>query len=161
MSRWREVAQRLKEQEGGGDVRDVRDNSPLKAPIVPIVPIVPRGLSQNQCITPADWQTALARLDAYQPPASISLDRWTVLVHDARWLASTNSASAFALGWNASDLFGLSDHAGEGGLADRLHGADHVAFTDTVAHWRSEVLDGWLWRKSLRPMPTIWEVASA
>lgn len=111
-------------------------------------------------VLPSDaiaWQAVLARLDASQPPPNHNPERWWQLLEDARWLADRHGSSAAALGWTASDLFGLDDtHDGRGGLADRLAGARRVTFTDTVAHWRSADLDGWLWRRTLRPMRTIW-----
>lgn len=107
---------------------------------------------------PSAWQAALARLDASLPPQGFSPERWRELMEDARWLADRHGGSAAALGWSASDLFGLDSMLDDwGGLADRLHGARRVTFTDTVAHWRSDEIDGWLWRRTLRPMRTVWE----
>lgn len=108
---------------------------------------------------PSGWCEALARLDPFHPPQAIEPDRWRALVADACWLAKCHGPSAAALGWTAIGLFGLDRLAGWGGLADRLAGARQVALTEGVAHWRADGLDGWLWRKSLRPMPTIWEAA--
>jgi len=82
------------------------------------------------------------------------------LLGDARWLAETHAEAAEALGWTASDLFGLDDTLdGWGGLAYRLRGARRVTFTDAVARWHSDHEDGWLWRRTVRPMRTIWEIA--
>ena len=108
---------------------------------------------------PSGWCEALSHLDPFHQPGGIEPGRWRALVADARWLAKCHGPSAAALGWTASDLFGLDRFAGWGGLADRLAGARQVALTEAVAHWRADDLDGWLWRKSLRPMPTIWEAA--
>jgi hypothetical protein len=101
----------------------------------------------------------LATLSPDQPPTTFAPDRWRALVADARWLAERHGAAAAALGWTASDLFGLDPLAGWGGLADRLDGARQLALTDRTAHWRAEALDGWLWRRTLRPMPPLWEAA--
>lgn len=118
-----------------------------------------RLFSENEGTGPDAWQVALARLDAATAPQGFTSARWRQLVEDARWLADRHGSSAAALGWSASDLFGLDDTLdGWGGLADRLRGAKRVNFTDTVAHWRSDELDGWLWRRTLRPMRAIWEM---
>ena len=87
--------------------------------------------------------------------------RWRWLVTDALWLARTHGDAAALLGWNASDLFGIDPLPGWGGLADRLEGARHVTFTDTVAHWRGDDLTGWLWRKTLTPKLPIWALKDA
>ena len=47
---------------------------------------------------------------------------------------------------------------GWGGVVDRLGGARSLAFTDSLAHWQPDDLDVWLWRGTLRPMRTVWEV---
>ena len=44
-----------------------------------------------------------------------------------------------------------------GGLADRLEGARRLAFTSSVAHWRGEDCEGWLWRRTLTAKPVLWE----
>ncbi len=108
---------------------------------------------------PSGWCEALTRLNPRHPPEGMEPDRWRALVADARWLAERHGAAAAALGWTASDLFGLNPLAGWGGLADRLDGARQLALTDRTAHWRAEALDGWLWRRTLRPMPPLWEAA--
>jgi len=88
-------------------------------------------------------------------------ERWRELIDDARWLAREHGRAAYALGWTTDDLFGLDEQRdGWGGVADRLKGVRRVAFTDTVAHWRTAEEDGWLWRRSLRPMMTLWECAA-
>lgn len=108
---------------------------------------------------PIAWQAALTRLDAATTPEGFTPARWRELVEDARWLADRHGGSAAALGWTASDLFGLDDTLdGWGGLADRLKGARRATFTDTVARWRSDAEDGWLWRRTLRPMRAMWEM---
>lgn len=105
------------------------------------------------------WRERLARLDPAAPPAGCPADRWAQLVGDCLWLADRHGCNAAALGWTASDLFGLDDsHDGWGGLADRLEGARRVTLSNSVAHWRSDDLEGWLWRRTLRPMRAIWEV---
>lgn len=110
--------------------------------------------------TDCGWREHIARLDPRQPPEGLGLERWASLIADAMWLAESHGDAAAALGWSASDLFGRCDLPGWGGLADRLEGALHIALTDRVGHWRTDDLDGWLWRRTLRPMPTIWEVAA-
>lgn len=108
---------------------------------------------------PTAWQAELARLDAATAPQGFTPQRWRQLLEDARWLADRHGGSAAALGWNASDLFGLDDTLdGWGGLADRLRGARRVHLTATIGHWRLAVEDGWLWRTSMRPMTIIWEI---
>ena len=106
---------------------------------------------------PAAWLAALAALDTSRPPAGIAPDLWPMILADAQWIARTHGENAAALGWTASDLFGLSDYPGEGGLADRLNGARRIAFTSSVAHWRGEDCEGWLWRRTLTAKPLIWE----
>ena len=108
---------------------------------------------------PAYWIAKLAAFSPYQPRSGIVADRWRTLLADARWLAECHGEAAAALGWTASDLFGLDPLPGWGGLADRLDGARHLALTDRIAHWRDDDLEGWLWRRTLRPMPTLWEFA--
>lgn len=155
MSRWRELATTLREN-GGGDERDIRDDSPLSSPIVPNVPIV-LGVSSRPTDGPSVWAAQLNALDLRQPPTRFAAERWSVLVEDARWLAFTHGQAAAALGWCASDLFGVDPTLdGWGGLADRLHGARALTFTENVAHWRGEDCVGWLWRCSLTEKPLIW-----
>ena len=165
MSGWRDLARRLKEQEGARDDRDelapVTPAAPVApaAPIVPIVPIVPRAVSQFvPRADPAAWLAALVALDTSRPPAGIMPDLWPVVLADALWIARAHGDNAAALGWSASDLFGLSAYPGEGGLADRLEGARRLAFTSGVAHWRGDESEGWLWRRTLTAKPPIWEV---
>ena len=105
---------------------------------------------------PAAWLAALAALDTSRPPAGIAPDLWPVILADAQWIARHHGDTAAALGWTASDLFGLSEYPGEGGLADRLNGARRIAFTSSVAHWRGEDCEGWLWRRTLTDKPLIW-----
>jgi len=156
MSRWRDVASRLREK-GGQDNRDNRDDSPNSPPIVPNVPIVPRVSSPNAS-GPGVWAARLNALDPSKPIALFTPDRWRVLVEDARWLAFTHGKASAALGWCASDLFGVDPTLeGWGGLADRLEGARALTLTENVAHWRGEGVSGWLWRRSLTPKPLLWD----
>ena len=152
MSRWRELARQLKAQEGA---------QVGAAPIVhsvPIVPVVPRAVSQIEVpADPAAWCAALTALDSSRPPAGIAPDLWPQVLADARWIARSHGEAAVALGWSASDLFGIGREPGNGGLADRLEGARRLAFTSSVAHWRGEDWEGWLWRRTLTAKPVIWE----
>lgn len=110
--------------------------------------------------TPAEWREVLAGLDLDRPPDGMEAQRWVRLLGDARWLARWHGEAASSLGWTASDLFGIdAKREGWGGLADRLDGARQVTLTDTVAHWRTADLDCWLWRRSLRPLSPLWELA--
>ena len=155
MSRWRELARRLKAQEG---VADCADTSAPVVHSVPIVPIVPRAVSQFEVpADPSAWLAALAALDTCRAPAGIAPDLWPILLADALWIARVHGDNAAALGWSASDLFGIGRQAGNGGLADRLDGARRLAFTSSVAHWRCEDCEGWLWRRSLTAKPVLWE----
>lgn len=155
MSRWRDVANRLRE-EGGRDKRDNWDDSPISSPIAPNVPIVPR-VSSQPANGPGIWAARLNALDLRRPPALFAPERWRVLVEDARWLAFTHGKAAAALGWAASDLFGIDPTlAGWGGLADRLQGARGLTLTENVAHWRGDDCVGWLWRSTLTEKPLIW-----
>ena len=111
---------------------------------------------------PDAWQAALARLDEVKPALGVTPTRWRELVTDARWLADRHGGNAATLGWTASNLFGLDETLdGWGGVADRLRGTRRATFTDTVAHWRSDELDEWLWRRSLRRMRLIWQAPGA
>lgn len=158
MSRWRELARRLKQVEGEGDIRDDRDQMVLAPDIVPNVPFVPSSETYS-ALTSVLWQTALLDLDRSIPPQGFKASRWRQLFEDACWLAERHGDAASALGWTASDLFGVHETLDDwGGLADRLHGARRVHFTDVLAHWRTDEEEGWLWRKSLRTMPLIWEL---
>lgn len=82
------------------------------------------------------------------------------MLADALWIARNHAETAAAFGWDASDLFGIRPHLGprEGGLADRLEGARRLAFTSSVAHWRGDDCEGWLWRRTLDAKPLLWEV---
>jgi hypothetical protein len=97
-------------------------------------------------------------LDADAPPVGIAPDWWRVLLADALWLARNHAEAAAALGWDASDLFGVDPMPGWGGLADRLNGARSLAFTEGVAHWHGHEVEGWLWRRSLTAKPLLWEI---
>ncbi len=81
------------------------------------------------------------------------------MLADALWLARNHAEMAAAISWTASDLFGIRPHfgPGEGTVADRLDGARRLAFTSGVAHWQGDDGEGWLWRRTLEPMPLIWE----
>ena len=105
---------------------------------------------------PAAWAAALAGLDASQPPPGFDPDRWKYVLADARWICTYHGRAAHALGWTASDLFGIGAAPGWGGLADRLEGARTLVLTNRIAHWRGADLEGWLWRETMRPMPPIW-----
>ncbi|MDE2561914.1 MAG: hypothetical protein KGL48_06650 [Sphingomonadales bacterium] len=107
---------------------------------------------------PAAWLVALVELDTCRPPAGIAPDLWPAILADARWIARVHGDNAAALGWSASDLFGIGKEPGNGGLADRLEGARRLAFTSSVAHWRGEECEGWLWRRTLDAKPLLWEV---
>lgn len=104
------------------------------------------------------WREALARLDAETPPHGFTPERWRQLLDDARWLADRHGGNAAALGWTASDLFGLDPALnGWGGLADRLQGARNVTLCAAIARWQGNDLQGWLWRKTLKPIQAIWD----
>lgn len=118
----------------------------------PIVPGVVRSLRSSE------WLPALAAIDLCKPAAGMAAERWAQLVEDARWIASAHGTVAAALGWRASDLFGIDPaHDGWGGLVDRLAGARVLKLTANVAHWRNQDGDGWLWRESLTPKPLLWD----
>lgn len=153
MSSWRKLAQDLQRGEEGQDKRDDRDEISPAPANVPNVPNVPRGIPVDR----SSWAVALGALRASDPPLGIDPARWPLLLADAIWLCREHGKAAAALGWTASDLFGVDSLPGWGGLADRLRGARRVTLTDTVGHWRSDAEDGWLWRRTLRPMRTIWE----
>lgn len=106
----------------------------------------------------AEWSDALAALDVSVPPICIAPDRWRVLLIDARWLCQYHGRAAAALGWSASDLFGIDPLPGWGGLADRLEGTRNLVLTDRIAHWSRTDLEGWLWRRTLTAKPVMWEV---
>lgn len=153
MSRWRDLASKLRD-EGGGDNRDNRDNSPSLPPNVPNVSIVPAVPSH-----PSAWTSALRSVDRCSPGWGLHPDRWVQLVDDARWLASAHGKAAAALGWTASDLFGIEPgRDGWGGLADRLEGARSIKLTANLAQWRGDECVGWLWRQSLTDKPVLWQV---
>lgn len=158
---WRDLARQLRSEKGRGDNRDVRDEIPPQCPIVPIVPNVPRAMAQpplGQCTGPADWAAALAAIDPGQPPSGFPLGWWRTLHSDCLWLCEHHAEAAASLGWSAGDLFGVSDRAGWGGLADRLEGARCVVLTEAVATWRGDGMAGRLWRETLPAMPAIWEI---
>lgn len=108
---------------------------------------------------PAAWFAALTALDASRPPAGIAPDRWPMILADAQWIARAHGEAAAAFGWNASDLFGIGQELGNGGLADRLEGARRLVFTSSMAHWRGKNCEGWLWRRTLTDKPALWELS--
>lgn len=135
MSRWRELAQRLKEREGAPD------SPAASAPIVPIVPIVPDAISHsapaNAATDPAAWSAALASLEPSRPPSDLvaGLDRlrgmrppritrpeaWPEIVADALRIAEEGwAAQAIALGWQPLDLWGCWPFDGGDDLRDGL-----------------------------------------
>lgn len=151
MSRWRDLASKMQD-EGGRDNRDNGDNSPPQLAIVPNVPIVSVG-------GPSAWLSALNAVDVRKPVPGLSAERWRQLVDDARWLAEKHGKAALALGWGASDLFGLDPiWDGWGGLADRLEGARTLKLTENLAQWQELENVGWLWRETLTAKPLLWEV---
>lgn len=108
---------------------------------------------------PTAWTVALAAIDASRAPAGFDPDRWRYVLADARWRRYHGPAAA-ALGWTASDLFGLALPNGIGGLADRLEGTRNLVMTDRIAHWRGADLEGRLWRETMRPMPPLWALGA-
>lgn len=129
-----------------------QDAAPVSSPIVPGV---------VRPLRPSEWLPALVAIDLCKPAAGVAAERWAQLVEDARWIASAHGTVAAALGWRASDLFGIDPaHDGWGGLADRLTGARGLKLTANVAHWRGQECDGWLWRASLTPKPLLWDVGA-
>ena len=78
MSRWREVARRLKEREGVEDDRDIRDNSRASGAFVPNVPIVPHSLCRSAHATafvdPAG-RSATPDADPSSPPSGLDFPR--------------------------------------------------------------------------------------
>ncbi len=119
----------------------------------------PRALLPVTALDPIAWVTALSSFEASRPPGGIALDRWRILLADARWLARSHGEAAAAFGWSASGLFGIDPMPGWGGVADRLEGARCLAFTASVAHWQGNDCEGWLWRRTLTPKPLLWELA--
>ncbi len=107
-----------------------------------------------------DWTAALATINASRAPAGFDPDRWRYVLADARWLCRYHGPAAAALGWTASDLFGLALPNGIGGLADRLEGTRNLVMTDRIAHWRGADLEGRLWRETMRPMPPLWALGA-
>ena len=162
MSRWRDLARLLKEQEGVRDDRDNRDDIASATYFVPIVPNVPVGVSRSRSLTdPTEWGQMLAALDSSRAPTGIAADWWQRVLADARWLARNHGDAAAAFGWSASDLFGIEPHLGplNGGLADRLDGARCLAVTARLAHWRGDNCEGWLWRRTLTDKSALWELS--
>ena len=164
MSRWRQFARTLKERsEPRADSANCADSPVVHAigtngangtGLVAAISALPRP------IDPADWNTALATINASRAPAGFDPDRWRYLVTDARWLCRYHGPAAAALGWTASDLFGLALPNGIGGLADRLEGTRNLVLTDRIAHWRGADLEGWLWRETMRPMSPLWAMGA-
>lgn len=151
MSRWRDLASKLRDG-GGGDNRENWDDSPSQSPTGPTVPIVLGAQSH-----PSAWVSALRLVDRRSPACGLHPRRWAQLVDDARWLAGSHGKAAAALGWSVSDLFGIEPgRDGWGGLADRLEGARSVKFTANLAQWQREECVGWLWRQSLTDRPVLW-----
>ena len=113
---------------------------------------------RNPSVHLREWHSRLAKLAPDAPPIGFSRERWRELVEDAWWLARHHGDKVAAMGWGASDLFGLDlSLDGWGGLADRLFGARRVTFSDRIAHWQQSSDEGWLWRSTLCAMVPIWE----
>lgn len=111
--------------------------------------------------TPATWSGLLAAIPSDTPVGHRTLEQWQTLLDDSCWLAIYHGPAAHALGWTASDFFGFDPQPGWGGLADRLRGARSLVLTRTVARWTARDCEGWLWRQTLTPRPTIWEATRA
>lgn len=107
-------------------------------------------------ITPRDWPHVLADMDACLPIEGYDPERWKQVLEDARWFAGKHGMAASALGWTASDLFGFDGRDGWGGVVDRLEGARRIILSDTVARWKNDDCEGWLWRASLPQRAPIW-----
>lgn len=108
---------------------------------------------------PSDWCEALAHLDPFHPPGGIEPGRWRALIADARWLAKCHGPAAAALGWTASDLFGVDLIPEWSGLSDRLGGARKLVLAPDIARWESDHFEGKLWRSTLTLKPLLWHLA--
>ena len=129
---WRERAERILRD---GDNRDIRDNSPSKAPNVPIVPNVPGVAVLDPARVLRTWHKRLSALDALKPPACLSSGEWEDLCDDAFWLYETHCSYAVRNGWGAEGLFGVRvDYAPGGGLAQVLRRSRSLEFDGPIAH---------------------------
>lgn len=85
---------------------------------------------------PAEWQRGIALLRELQSPAPVQ-DRWPELVTDSERLLNDWGATAAALGWTETDLWGCSPgfarRLDRDGLAMLLRGRQVIAITESTA----------------------------
>jgi hypothetical protein len=93
-------------------------------------------LSGGAVDAPAEWQRGIALLRELQPPAPVQ-DRWPELITDSERLLNEWGATAAALGWTETDLWGCSPgfarRLDRDGLAMLLRGRQVIAMTESTA----------------------------
>lgn len=60
---------------------------------------------------PREWAEGFARLDLATPPAGFTTARWRQLIDDGGHFLDRWASEAAALGWTATDVFGLHPNA--------------------------------------------------
>lgn len=87
---------------------------------------------------PREWAEGYARLLTLPPLVNVPPGRWKIFVDDCGRFLDRWAGTADALGWTASELFGVGCRNPVGavhlaGLLWLLRGADLIALTETVA----------------------------
>jgi hypothetical protein len=106
---------------------------------------------------PQDWQNGLLHLSSMHPLDGFTDKRWALGVWWARRIAYEHGRSAFEMGWDAEDLFGLHPAAPAArydgmGLAFLLHGNDGIeAICTERATIRRRTTEHRLWRGQRSP----------
>ena len=165
MGRWIDLANSLGTDKGGGDNRDIRDNSSSRGANVPIVPNVPGPSVRNLF---AAWDKGVASLDLGRALGGYAPDRWVRIVGDCDIVIADFGKSAAALGWSAVDLFGFPEGGAAGinlgGLVWRLNGGRLIAMDENCATYRwafsdrtSRFARGYLEQVAAKFIP-VWEL---
>jgi hypothetical protein len=90
-------------------------------------------IAEGACV-PLDWADGFARLEAMPVPCGVGAGKWLAMVNAAGRFLDQWGSKAAALGWTASELFGLDPNApinrrDRRGAAFYLIGADVLALT--------------------------------
>jgi len=94
------------------------------------------SLRANQAVVPDAWIKGVSQLAAKNPPPGFSVQRWTRACQDATGLLYMHGAELLALGWTATDAFGL--HATAPGPAVDCYGLAMLMDGGTVTELTAE-----------------------
>ena len=114
---------------------------------------------------PREWAEGFARLTVEPPPDGISIETWSAVVDDAARFLDDWGRKAAALGWSATDVFGLSIQPPRirsemAGLLPLVAGGTVVAISSASATIRSRSGDEVVWLRRSHPgAVAVWELA--